>query len=68
MRIVTHHLVGAVEIAAMLGVTRQRVYQMTNEDPTFPAPEVTLAGGRVWTRKSVEAWAKAAGREIQDPK
>lgn len=62
----THHLVGAVEIAAMLDVTRQRVYQLTNEDPTFPEPEVELASGRVWKREAIERWAKANGRTIRD--
>jgi predicted DNA-binding transcriptional regulator AlpA len=66
MRSVSHHLVGAVEIAAMLGVTRQRVYQLSNEDRTFPQPEVELASGRVWTREAIVKWAKVSGREIAE--
>jgi hypothetical protein len=50
----------------MLGVTRQRVHQLTDEDPAFPEPEVTLAIGRVWSREAIEEWARAAGREIQE--
>lgn len=64
MEPVTHHLVGAVEIAEMLDVTRQRVYQLAN-DPEFPTPEASLAGGRVWTREAIEEWALAAGRVIR---
>ena len=59
---VTHHLVGATEIAAMLGVTRQRVGQIAREDATFPTPSAWLATGRVWETEAVEAWARAAGR------
>jgi hypothetical protein len=46
----------------MLGVTRQRVNQLANGDPTFPVPEAELAGGRVWTREAIEEWAVAADR------
>jgi predicted DNA-binding transcriptional regulator AlpA len=61
---VTHHLVGAVEIAAMFGVSRQRVNQIAKDDPTFPAPTAYLATGRIWSREAVEKWAKATGRTI----
>lgn len=59
-----HHLVGAVEIAAMLGVSRQRVYQLA-ASADFPIPEASLAGGRVWSRESIEEWARATGRDIR---
>lgn len=54
---VTHHLVGAQEIARMLGVSRQRVHQLTSR-LDFPKPVVTLAMGNVWRREDVEKWAK----------
>ena len=61
-----HHLVGVHEIAKMLGVTRQRVLQLADEDD-FPAPDVELhAGRRIWLRVDVEAWAKKNGRTIHD--
>jgi predicted DNA-binding transcriptional regulator AlpA len=50
---------------ALLGCSRQWVNQMAREDPTFPAPEAELAGGRVWSREAIEKWAKATGREIK---
>lgn len=61
MSLVTHHLVGAQEIARLLGVSRQRVYQLVTR-PDFPDPVVTLAMGNVWSREAVEQWAKARGR------
>jgi len=55
---VTHHLVGAAEIARMLGVSRQRIYQIAASYPDFPTPEAELASGRVWRRSAVEAWIR----------
>jgi predicted DNA-binding transcriptional regulator AlpA len=52
----SHHLVGVTEIAAMLGVSRQRADQITRQYDDFPAPEVTLSTGRVWRRTRVERW------------
>ena len=57
-------LVGAQEIADLLGVSRQRVYQLANL-PDFPRPVADLAQGRVWLRADVVAWAKGKGR-LQD--
>ena len=62
---VMHHLVGAQEIGAMLGVSRQRVQQLAARDD-FPQPEVTLAMGKVWKRADVEAWARDHGRMLAD--
>jgi predicted DNA-binding transcriptional regulator AlpA len=49
-------VVGVREIAAVLGVSRQRVYQLIESYDDFPAPVATLALGRVWSRAAVEAW------------
>jgi predicted DNA-binding transcriptional regulator AlpA len=49
----------------MLGVSRQRVHQLTEEDSSFPKPVAELATGRVWETSDIEAWAKATGREIR---
>lgn len=57
----TRHLMGAVEIADMLGVSRQRVHQLAAA-PTFPAPIAELAAGKVWERAAVEEWARRTGR------
>jgi predicted DNA-binding transcriptional regulator AlpA len=58
-------LVGAAEVAQMLGVVRQYVHRLSQEDPTFPRPVAELAAGRVWKRADIEKWAKATGRAIQ---
>jgi predicted DNA-binding transcriptional regulator AlpA len=44
------------EIAEMIGVSRQRVAQLTESYEDFPRPEVELTGGRVWSRTAVETW------------
>jgi prophage regulatory protein len=51
-----HHLVGAREIAAMLGLTRQRVYQLSQESG-FPEPVASLGLGKVWETADIEKWA-----------
>jgi predicted DNA-binding transcriptional regulator AlpA len=56
-----HHLVGVAEVAALLGVTKQRVTQLA-EKPDFPKPTVRLAAGPIWERADVEAWARETGR------
>ena len=58
---VPHHLVGVQEIAELLGVTRQRVDQLSRSEG-FPEPEVELASGRIWLREVVEEWGRETGR------
>jgi hypothetical protein len=54
-------LVGATDIAAMLGITRQRVNQLVVL-AGFPTPVGQLRRTRIWKREDVEAWARATGR------
>lgn len=54
----THHLVGVAEIAELLGVSRQRVDEITRTHADFPVPEAELRSGRIWKRADVEKWAK----------
>jgi len=49
-------VVGAPEMAQMLGVSRQRVYQLIDSYPDFPPPLAKLAVGRIWSRSSIEEW------------
>lgn len=56
---------GAAEIANMLGVSRQRVQQLTNR-PDFPTPDIELAMGKVWRAERIRAWALEHGRDIND--
>ena len=61
-----YHPVGAAEIGRMLGgVSRQRVQQIVKR-ADFPAPEVELDMGKVWSRAKVEAWLRAHGRDVAD--
>lgn len=54
----THHLVGPAEVALILGISRQRVAKLATDVADFPAPEVVLTGGRIWSRHSIEEWAE----------
>lgn len=49
---------GAEEIRARLGVSRQRAYILIGRKD-FPDPWVELARGKVWRSTDVEAWIKA---------
>ena len=55
-------LVGVAEVAAMLGLTTQRIDQLARRDPDFPAPVAELAAGRIWSRADIVTWARNAGR------
>jgi len=57
-------VVGAVEIARMLGKSRQRINQLAKDDPTFPKPWRTLAQGRLWDKREIIRWAKRTGRDV----
>jgi predicted DNA-binding transcriptional regulator AlpA len=46
-----------VEIADLLGVSKQRAHQIA-EEKGFPAPLAVDARGRVWSRFEVQRWAK----------
>jgi predicted DNA-binding transcriptional regulator AlpA len=51
-------VVGLTEVAELLGVTKRTVQRYYSERDDFPEPLGHLAGGRVWLRSDVEAWAK----------
>lgn len=54
-------VVGIPEIGRLLGVSRQRVYQLIDAYDDFPQPLATLAVGRVWTREAIETWNRMHG-------
>ena len=62
---VPKHLMGAREIEDRLGVSRQRVYQLTRR-PDWPEPYDTLAMGKVWRTEDVEAWIKQHRPDLAD--
>lgn len=47
----------------MLGVSRQRVHQLTAR-ADFPDPVVVLAGGNIWERRAISDWIEARGRAL----
>ena len=49
-------LMGIAEIAALIGRTRQRAWQITTT-PGFPEPVQTLTMGKVWRGEDVRTWA-----------
>ncbi len=51
-------VVGAHEIAEMLGVSLPRVHQLA-ADPGFPEPVAQIRAGRIWRRRDIARWAKA---------
>ena len=50
-------LVGAGEVRAMLGVSKQRASQITRSK-SFPDPVQTLIQGPIWLRSDVEEWIR----------
>ena len=48
---------GTAEIAALLGVSRQRVLQLLREPGDFPQPVAVLKMGNVWDAAEVRQWA-----------
>lgn len=63
----TPQLMGAHEVRVHLGgITRQRVYQLTNR-PDFPEPVADLLQGKIWLTRDVERWATARRRRLVTP-
>ena len=61
-------LVGVSELAALLGVSRQRASAVA-KGPTFPKPVASLHSGPVWTKPSVgryvASWPRKPGRPVK---
>ena len=51
-----------VEVAELLGVSKQRAHQLADGDG-FPAPIAEDGRGRLWGRREITAWAKVWRRE-----
>ena len=47
---------GVSELAAVLGVSRQRASQIARDYDDFPEPAVRLATGPVWESAEIAAW------------
>lgn len=59
-------LMGAAEVADLLGVSRQRVHQLAASHSRFPKPVVQVRMGPLWAAVSIEAfagtWERRPGR------
>lgn len=62
----TPELLAATDVAELLGVSRQRVWQL-QERPEFPEPYVRLGSGPVWTRPAIERFAESWERKPGRP-
>ena len=51
-----------IEIAELLGVSKQRAHQIADER-AFPAPVAEDGRGRLWDRREITAWARHWRRE-----
>jgi hypothetical protein len=47
-----------VEIAELLGVTKQRAHKLAAK-PGFPAPVASDGRGRLSSRREIQSWARA---------
>jgi hypothetical protein len=59
-------LMGAAELGILLGVSRQRVTQLTGKQ-WFPAPVTRLAMGAVWELVDIERMVSGRGRTLNYP-
>lgn len=49
---------GVAEVAARLGVSRQRLHVLRRTYEDFPEPVARLARGEIWHGKDVTRWLK----------
>ncbi len=57
----------AGEVAELLGISRQRFYQLIAEHNDFPPPVEQTGRGKLWGRPEVEAWAASWSRRPGRP-
>jgi chromosome partitioning protein len=61
-------LVGAAEVAEMLGVTKQTLTNWRTRNASFPDPVAELKSGPVWKSAEIVEWAKGAGVQVETSK
>ena len=54
-------LVGLAEVAAMAGVSRQRVYLWMKRSKDMPQPVARLACGPIWLKDEIRKWLVEIG-------
>ncbi|TYB98388.1 DNA-binding protein [Micromonospora sp. WP24] len=60
----TEDVMAMAEIAAFLGVSRQRANTLADR-ADFPKPIAHLTVGRVWATVDIRAWAEKRRRELE---
>lgn len=60
-------LVGLAEIAAILGVSKQRVRELAAQDDTFPQPVAELIGGAIYVKSMIEEYKRQSTRQPGRP-
>jgi len=58
-------LVGSSELQQILGVTRQRIFQLV-AGKDFPEPITALRMGQIWDLDAIRAWATRTGRTLHE--
>jgi hypothetical protein len=63
-----HELVSGGEVARRLGVSRERVRQLSDDPSRFPRPLAVIGRDRVWRWGDVATWALVNQRETKVPR
>ena len=58
-------IVGTPDVAARLGISRQRVAQLIDQPGRFPHPIATIRGTRVWRWGDIADWIGAGARDLR---
>ncbi len=58
-------VVGTPEVAARLGVSRQRVAQLVEQKGRFPTPIATVRGTHLWEWGDIADWIAAGARDLR---
>lgn len=58
-------LVGTPEVAARLGISRQRVAQLVEQPGRFPPPVTTVRGTNVWRWGDIVDWVATGHRDLR---
>lgn len=58
-------VVGTPEVAARLGISRQRIAQLVEQRGRFPHPIATVRGTHVWRWGDIADWIAAGARDMR---
>ena len=58
-------VVGTPDVAARLGISRQRVAQLVEQKGRFPTPLATVRGTHVWRWGDIADWTAAGARDMR---